>query len=408
MYEPTPVHILVRATGLTLALLGLLAGCAAPASTLSYNAGLEPGAETVWPLPPDPLRIQYQGELTSQESIGFTHSLGERVRRMVFGGDLGEDILVHRPFDVHVGIDGSIYVTNGMQGSVMRFHPERRDAERMTPTGAGVLVKPMGLSGDDQGLLYVADPVQRRVVALTAQGDFVRAYGGQGVLLNPVDVAVSAAGDRIYVADSYLHQVVVFAGDGTLLRRIGRDQGSIEEKQERRALLASAAPGHPVSEPSDLTDNRGNGPGEFRYPAFIDVGPDGTVYVSDGMNFRVQAFDREGEFRFAFGRQGDAPGAFARPKGLAVSTEGHVYVADAAFNNVQIFDAEGQLLLSFGAIGGGPGQLWLPLGLAIDASDRIYVADRYNSRIQMYQYHPDSQAPAGDPSNASSTSGANR
>ncbi|MEZ4703468.1 MAG: hypothetical protein R2834_24270 [Rhodothermales bacterium] len=378
--------------------VALATGCATQRSPLTFYAGLEPGLETVWPLPPEAPRVRYQGELTSQESIGFSHSFGQRLRHAVLGTDLGDDILVHRPFDVHVAVDGRIFVSNGMQGSVMRFDPLRKQAEEITPTGAGVLAKPMGLSGDENGLLYVADPVQRRVVALTADGDFVRAFGGRGVLLNPVDVAVSDAGDRIYVADSYLHQVVVFRDDGTLLRRIGKDAGDLDEKIERRAaLLASAVPGHPVSEPSDLTENRSNAPGEFRYPAFIDVGPDGTVYVSDGMNFRVQAFDRDGDYLFAFGRQGDSPGSFARPKGLAVNSEGHVYVADAAFNNVQIFDATGRLLLSFGAIGGGPGQLWLPLGIAIDGQDRVYVADRYNSRIQIYQYHPSPDAPATDP-----------
>ena len=106
------------------------------------------------------------------------------------------------------------------------------------------------------------------------------------------------------------------------------------------------------------------------------------------MNFRVQAFDADGNFLRSIGRLGDTPGSMARPKGIAVDSEGHLYVVDAAFNNVQIFDDEGRLLLAFGAFGNGPGQLWMPTGLWIDQRDRIFVADRYNNRLQVFDYLP--------------------
>ena len=106
-------------------------------------------------------------------------------------------------------------------------------------------------------------------------------------------------------------------------------------------------------EQSDLVANRSKSPGAFHFPAFVDVGPDGTVYVSDGMNFRIQAFDANGAYLFHFGFHGDTPGGFARPKDLAIDSEGQVYVVDAAFNNIQIFTAKGELLLAFGAIGSG-------------------------------------------------------
>ena len=96
------------------------------------------------------------------------------------------------------------------------------------------------------------------------------------------------------------------------------------------------------------TLNRDEGLGPHRNVA---VAGDGTVYVCDGLNARVQAFGRDGVFLRAFGQLGDAPGSFARPKGVALDRAGHVYVVDAAFNNVQIFEPDGRLLLAFGSIG---------------------------------------------------------
>ncbi|MFQ5572169.1 MAG: 6-bladed beta-propeller [Rhodothermales bacterium] len=311
-----------------------------------------------------------------------------RFKKGLLGTEENNLIPVKRPFDVHVDQQGVIFVTSGLGGSIRVFDPTAKDAWLLTPEGGGVLAKPMGLGGDSQGYLFVADPVLRRVVSYGPDGEFAQAYGGRNVLLNPVDVAVSPAGDRVYVTDSYLHQLVVFDRNGTLLRRVGRDEGDIAAKEEQRAAAGKTNDPHLKSQPSDLSVNRGTGDGEFRYPAFVDVAPDGTVYVSDGMNFRVQAFDADGNYLLQFGRQGQTPGAFARPKGVAVDSDGHVYVVDAAFNNVQIFSPQGDLLLSFGDLGASRGELYIPGGVMIDENDQIFVADRYNNRLQIFQYLP--------------------
>ncbi|MFQ5529858.1 MAG: hypothetical protein ACE5FP_05850 [Gemmatimonadota bacterium] len=368
-------------------------GCAGNASP----GLLDPSsAALVWPAPPETARVAYLGQVASDRDMGKQSGFFANLRNGLLGTE--ENMLVtRRPFDTYVDGAGRIFVTSGAIGSILLFDPVEQTARILTPEGRGALTKPMGLTGDATGLVYVADPIQRRVVALkhTPEGEpeFAAAYGGRGALLNPVDVAVSPDGQRIYVADSYLHQVVVFDRGGSLLSRIGKDEGDLEAKDQRMTSLSTRQPagGHggrssPDSEPSDLVPNRGAVEGEFRFPAFVDVGSDGTVYVSDGMNFRVQAFDPDGTFVRQVGRHGDVPGSFARPKGVATDSEGHLYVVDAAFNNVQVFDREGRLLLAFSEFGNSDGQVWMPSGIAIDAADRIYLTDRYNDRIQVFQY----------------------
>jgi DNA-binding beta-propeller fold protein YncE len=270
----------------------------------------------------------------------------------------------------------------------------------------------MGVTGDGAGTVYVADASGDRVAVFDRDGEFVRFYGGKSTLRNPADVAVDTARDRLYAVDSYLHQVVVFSlATGDMVGKIGRAEGDLARKQsifagvwgggahgagtpEEEEELEAAVPDSLAEEvdrtrePRDLVANRGAEEGEFRYPAFVAVGPDGTLYVSDQMNFRIQAFDPEGNFLHTVGGQGVVPGAFARPKGIAVDQQGHLYVADAAFNNVQIFNAEGRLMLHFGDPGTEEGQIFLPLGMHIDESNRIYIADRYNDRIQVFEFIP--------------------
>lgn len=371
------------------------------------SAQTAPEDELVWPLPPEAPRIRYAGVLYSEADLGKKSSfLGRLTGALV--GTTDRFMAIQRPHDVWTDAEGRMFVTNGLQSGFWVFDPLEKEGRTIFPSGPAVVGKPMGIVGDGAGALFIADASGKRVVAMTPEGEFIKAYGGPDVLLNPTDVALSPEGDRIYVSDPYLHQVVIFDREGgDVIRRIGRDDGDLSRKRgtPRSATLLhsldgagdpdtdesseATAPGHGASEPvepSDLWENRGGELGHFRYPAFLATAPDGTLYVSDGMNFRVQSFDRDGEFITAFGRMGDVPGAFTRPKGVSVDSKGHVYVVDGSFNNVQVFDSDGNLLIVFGEFGNGNGQLWLPTGVAIDSDDQIFVADRYNNRIQIFQY----------------------
>lgn len=382
--------VLLR-TSLAIALGIIAAGCATQQTGVRYGISGPPNDERIWPLPPETPRVRYVGQIESQYSIGFKRSFWAQVKTGLLGLKPTDIVTVHRPFDAYVNDLGHIYVTDGSRPTILVFDPGEKNAREITPTGGGALAKPMGIAGDEQGNIYVADPIQRRAVAFDPSGEFLRAYGGPSILLNPIDVAVAPNSGLVYVVDSYLHQVVIFDRDGAFIRKIGREAGNLQAKNARRQEHMGLDNAHRDHESSDLVENRSKAEGEFHYPAFVDVGPDGTVYVSDGMNFRIQAFDPNGNFLFEFGGHGDTPGTFARPKDLAVDREGHVYVVDAAFNNIQIFSDQGQLLLSFGAFGTGPGELYLPIGMTIDAHNRIFVADRYNNRVQIYQYLPESE-----------------
>ena len=108
--------------------------------------------------------------------------------------------------------------------------------------------------------------------------------------------------------------------------------------------------------------------------------------VVDSMNFRVQAFDRDGKFQYAIGKLGDSAGAFFRPKAVAMDSEGDVYIVDAQWGVVQVFNRQGDLLYYFGDRGTHAGQFQLPSGLFIDHNDSVYVVDSFNRRVQQFHF----------------------
>lgn len=415
MNPPVRIALLALAFSMLPGLNAVAQRCCAPPGAIGAPAT----SAIIWPnSAQEPARIAFRATLASERDIGKRRSGFARFRS-VLEGTAEALTLVKRPYDVVVSPDRRVFVSDGARSQVLVFDPQTRSAQYLGETGPGRgrLVKPMGLGVDARGTVYVADQGAKRVVAFAPNGTALRTYGGPSLFLNPVDVAVDLEAGIVYVADSYLHQVLAFRqSDGALLRRLGRNVGDIATKQRTLGIevathgLAEAdlatrsSLGHSANrtnEPRDLVENRGANPGEFRYPSFLAVGSTGMLYVSDALNFRIQVFDRGGGFRRTIGKQGNVPGTFARPKGVAVDGEGHLYVADAAFNNVQIFDQLGRLLLAFSQMGRGEGELVLPLGLFIDEHDFIYIADRANDRLQVFQYlraaAPDASTTRGAP-----------
>ena len=89
---------------------------------------------------------------------------------------------------------------------------------------------------------------------------------------------------------------------------------------------------------------QGDAEGELDLPWGVAVGPDGTVYVADWRNDRVQKFTPYGRFLAAFGDTRE--GRLSRPSGVAVDGRGRVYVADWGNERVRLFDADGGLVQS--------------------------------------------------------------
>jgi DNA-binding beta-propeller fold protein YncE len=351
-----------------------------------------------WPAPPETARIEYVRELRGPRDVGASESALRKTLMALAGAKRSESVNLSRPTDVYADADGKLYVSDAAAGRVYVFDTERHTVTPWVGKGAGRLGRPMGLGGDGAGRVVVTDPVNRRALVFDRDGVLQSALGGPGQLINPVDATLDAGG-RVFVADSYLHQIVVFSPDGKILQRIGKTLGDASGKAGEAPPVDDGNVWSQRSATSkDIRENRGGGPGEFLYPLSVAWNESlGLLAVVDGLNARVQLFDRGLVYVRSIGHMGDTPGSFARPKGAAWDSDGHLYVVDAAFNNVQIFDAEGRLLLAFAEQGKGPGQLWLPLGLCVDRNGRVIIADRYNSRLQLFQYLGARGVDSGEP-----------
>jgi uncharacterized protein (TIGR03663 family) len=282
-------------------------------------------------------------------------------------------------------------------------------------TEPGQFFWPRGIATSPDGFVYVADSRNHRIQRFATDGTFIDEWGsygecgmgvpGPGTFCEPWDVAVAPDGS-VYVADTWAHRIQHFTAEGEFLG----EWGSFGESQ--------------VGDPG--------GEGLFYGPRALAVGPDGSVYVADTGNKRIQVFDAGGTFLREFGGQGRSPGQLDEPVGLAftpegrlivadswnfriqvletdgqpvhswtvegwdnidveekpyvaVDDQGQVYVTDPGHYRVWAFDSQGTYLYSFGRYGDDAMSFALPMGVAVGPDGRLYVTDAANHRLMVFE-----------------------
>lgn len=104
------------------------------------------------------------------------------------------------------------------------------------------------------------------------------------------------------------------------------------------------------------------------HPIMIKVAPDGTIYVSDDERNVIERYSRDGEWLNSLGS-----GILAGPGGVAFAADGSVWVADYGHELLQVFRPDGTLLRTAGIPGTSAHRLNVPNALAFDDAGRLYV-----------------------------------
>jgi sugar lactone lactonase YvrE len=206
---------------------------------------------------------------------------------------------------------GNLVVTDAQRASILRFDPSGHLLSEWGPELGGTqLVEPAGVAvfGD---MYYVLDRGTPRIFRLDNTGQ------PQAVLdLQPLSpyglngLAVDAKGN-IYAADTGRNRILVFSPSGQLLKQIG---------------------------------HTGTDLGGFTQPMMLAFAPDGSFYVADWENSRIERFNSNYEAT-------DAWSVSFRPFGVGVDGLGRVYVPDADHHRVQVYSPTGAPLGEMGAPG---------------------------------------------------------
>ncbi|MFL2856368.1 MAG: peptidyl-alpha-hydroxyglycine alpha-amidating lyase family protein [Pseudohongiellaceae bacterium] len=193
-------------------------------------------------------------------------------------------------------------------------------------------------------------------------GEVLANFGG-GLMQTPHGIHADNEGN-VWVTDFAAnadgtkgHQVHKFSADGDLLMSLG------------------------------TAGQAGTGSGQFNQPNDVIVGPDGSIYVSDGHNgqgmtsnaameegraagdtARILKFAPDGTFIMQWGEIGVRHGEFRTPHAMEFDSKGRLWVADRGNHRLELFDQDGNYLESRYAYG-------RISGIFITDNDLVYAID---------------------------------
>jgi len=287
-----------------------------------------------------------------QDYFGLTW---ERIRQIFTDRDLRRavwDIWLNRDYTAYGTIKGKDFsLENWSPSDRMKFYIRKDIATTLWDYGVVAAASPE---------LSYTDPYAERMGLHQSEKVIGQAGSNPGEFDSPRSIAFAQDGS-FYVADSKNHRIQHFDTNGVFSSEWG-GFGSTSEQ-------AVAAPG------------------TFNEPWGIAVAPDGTVWVADTWNHRIQHFTADGEFINTFGHfaTGYEADTFYGPRAIAIDDQGRIYLVDTGNKRVAVLDEAGNLLGQFGGTDIGLDQLNEPVGIALDDQGLIYVSDTWNQRVAVFQ-----------------------
>lgn len=286
----------------------------------------------------------------------------------IYGPGKGKNPRFLKPMAVATDKENNIYVSDTGHNRVVVFNkrgefmfefgefgttnPEPGKKANWKP---GTFDYPYGIDTDKEtGNLFVADMLNKRIQVFDSKGKFIdwfpkEKYGGMADDIFPTDIAVDNG--KVYVLNPY--QVVIFDVEGKFIKDFGMP---------------------------------GSGNGKLDRPNGIDIGKEGTIYVADSNNQRLQAFTQDGKYKWSFGKKvgfnSNEGREFGNPRNISVGPDGNIYVADAFHFNIKVFSSEGKKLAEMGQRGAEEGYFNFPNGIEAFNNKTVYVVEKENNRVQ--------------------------
>ena len=305
-------------------------------------------------------------------------------------GGIGSYVLklavpLQRPVDLTFDTDGNLYVAESLNNRVLKISPDRPASPGVAtvfagtgvvgntgdggPPGMATLYNPLALAFY-KGDLYIADNGNSRIRRV--HNGMIDTYA---TISLPVSIAFDQNGN-LYVAcrDSTVRKIDTFGNMTVFAGQAGISGSSGDGGPATTALL--------------------------RQPTGLAVDANGNVFIADYQDSRVRMVTPQGVIRNYAGTGVPGPpgdngpavsATLCQPVALTFDAGGNLYIADAGCLVVRIVNRSSGIIAT--VAGGGPLDLLgdgnsatqaslAPLGLVFDSSGDLYISDALNNRIR--------------------------
>ena len=235
-------------------------------------------------------------------------------------------------------------------------------------------------------IVYLGLEREHRVVALDG------ATGGElwsTTVDGSVDCCIAAARGMVFVGTS-TGTVVAIGGDGASLTATAPP--SVAASPSASTAPSLSAPSIAPTEsllPARLLWTATSG--ESFNPWGLAQAPDGRLWASIARENRFDIFSADGTFLESWGTGGTANRQFNLRRGngdeygmLAFASDGSFYVLDVGNRRVQAFDSRRKFLRAWGSFGNEKGYFNDPVSIAVDADGNVNVLDDIRQVVEVY------------------------
>ena len=204
---------------------------------------------------------------------------------------------------------------------------------------------PYDVAFDDNNELYVTDSHNHRVQKFDTDGNYLLQFGGKGYGEGQLNypVGITTHQDKVYVADRGNHRISVFQNDGNFCGVVGKDHLSrffsitvtidgeiLAADWEHGFIYVFTLDGHYINKIKETTSLKLN------KPCNLTTDSNGFIILPDSDNHSICIFDRIGNCIHYF----ESDHQLKFPCGIAIGCDGSIYISDTGNRRVQIFPAQ--------------------------------------------------------------------
>ena len=281
---------------------------------------------------------------------------------------------------------------------------------------------PRGVRVAANGQVYITDYWNQRIEYMNANGTSPQTFGFRGdpsqagAINFAWDAAIQPGTGDVFVANRESNQVEIFSPTGTpglIFGSNGSGNGQfsfpqgiafapdgtllVDDSGNDRIQRFTMTAGNASATWDATYGQKGTGvtspAGDLNNPTGIAVAPDGTIWVADTVNNRIQSLSTSGAWKVISKTVGTAqPKGFKVPWGVTVAPDGSIWVSDTGNNRLVSMDTSGNVIFSakeadMGIPAGQPGSLGIyPFAVAFNG-DTVYLSDIWNNRVLVLTTH---------------------
>ena len=205
---------------------------------------------------------------------------------------------------------------------------------------------------DSQNRVYVMSRSEHPVMVFEPDGKFLGSWG-EGEFSRPHGIFIGPD-DSVWCIDDKDHVVTKRTPHGKVLMTLGKKGQPSDTGYDGKNTRSVKRPGPP-----------------FNRPTNVAIGPDGSIYVSDGYgNCCVHKFTPDGKLQVSWGAPGTGPGEFCQVHSIRIDSKQRAFIPDRENNRVQVFDLDGKFLAQWP-------NMHRPTGIHIGPDNNMYVTENH-------------------------------